>query len=133
MKKSTTSLVTTAALAGLVLLASGCFLNRPWTPYVCSGPTSGCVDSVYTFTVETALAAEVRLAWGDGDTTKWLSVGSDTLIGCVRPMPPPMPEYARASHAWVEAGSYPVTAQAQSAYGISTWGGPWTITVIGSE
>jgi len=99
--------------------------DPPATPTQPVGPTSGTIDSVYSYST-TATDPEghhvqYRFNWGNGQYSSWTS-----LVNSGQP--------ASKSFTWLYPGIYEVNAQAKDEYGkISPWSSPLLVTISGSD
>ncbi len=96
----------------------------PGTPSPLTGPDSGLVDSLYSFTTVTSDPnrdrVRYRIAWGDGDTTAWSDLIPENLE-------------VTFTHAWAQSGEYSIQAQAQDEKGLeSGWTMPHIIVIADS-
>ncbi len=114
---------TLTVLLAAVALFVGCDSNtEPETPTVPGGPSGGEIGIAYTFlsaaTDPDSDQVAVRFDWGDGEKSDWTDlVTGGTTVGM--------------SHAWDDAGTYEVTAQAKDAKGAtSEWSTAATIVII---
>ncbi len=95
--------------------------NNPPVPQTPTGPTTGYVNTSYSFT-STAQDPEgdsisLRFSWGDGDTSNWSSF---------------VPNNSNVSlnHTWTNTGYYDIKVQAKDKNGaISGWSGSLTIQI----
>lgn len=93
------------ALIFSVVLFSGCKKNKaPDAPLIPSGPTSGSINTEYTFSSSAEDPDEdsvaIRFIWGDGDTSAWSTwQASEDSISM--------------SHSWSNSGTYSIKAQAE--------------------
>ncbi|MEO0226979.1 MAG: Ig-like domain-containing protein [candidate division WOR-3 bacterium] len=94
--------------------------NPPNTPTI-TGPTSGYVTVVQTFSATTTdpdgQNISIRFAWGDGDTSSWSSyVPSGGTV--------------QDTHTYTSTGTYSVRAQARDVQGAtSNWSSPHSINI----
>jgi len=122
------------ALIFSAVFFTGCKKNKaPEIPSTPSGPTSGSINTEYTF-VSSAEdpngdSVAIRFDWGDGDTSEWSSweTSGDSIS---------------LFHTWSDSGSYLIKAQAKDKNElISDWSAglmiviavAWTKTFGGSE
>ena len=90
------------------------------TPTRPDGPTSGIIDTDYSFTADGATSSlghsiEYRFDWGDGTFSDWLPVGTTS-----------------ASKSWSTAGNYPITVQARCATDtdiVSNWSDTLSVNI----
>jgi hypothetical protein len=115
--------VVSVVIIMLITMSSLCNKNKlPNTPTVPSGPTSGFVDSTYTFsssaTDPEADNVSIRFYWGGTDTSDWSGyVTSGSAV--------------TASYAWSFPGTYSVKAQAMDEDSVvSAWSTGHTIDII---
>ena len=114
--------------AGL-LFAAGCSLfSTPAAPALDTGPSAGRVDSVCSFRFAAYWGAEIKVAWGDRETTGWFPIEYESRLGRLRPMPP-LEGFASALHAWAAPGTYSITSRARDGRRYSAWSDPYTITI----
>jgi hypothetical protein len=93
------------ALIFSAVIFTGCKKNKaPDMPSTPAGPTSGSINTEYTFTSSAEDPNEdsvaIRFVWGDGDTSIW-----STFV--------PSGDSVSMSHTWSNAGSYTIKAQAE--------------------
>jgi hypothetical protein len=110
-------------LAAVALFIVSCDQNTaPETPTVPGGPSGGEIGITYTFlsaaTDPDSDEVAVRFDWGDGEKSDWTNlVTGGTMVSM--------------SHAWDDAGTYEVMAQAKDAKGAtSEWSTAATIAII---
>jgi hypothetical protein len=110
------------ALIFSVVIFPGCKKNKvPDMPSIPTGPTSGSIDTVYTFSSSAEDpdddSVAIRFAWGDGDTSDW----SDFV---------PSGDSVSMSYSWSDSGSYSIRAQAQDLNeAVSSWSSGHQITI----
>jgi hypothetical protein len=102
-------------------IVSGGGNSPPNTPSTPSGPSSGYVDSTYTFSTSATDPdgdnVAYRFAWGDGDTSAYTSYVSSG-------------NSASNDHSYLSAGTYNVKSQAKDVNGAtSTWSSAHTIEI----
>lgn len=99
--------------------------NPPEKPATPSGPSSGSINVVYSFT---SLAEDpdgdsvaIRFAWGDGNTSDWSPfVKSGDSVSM--------------SHSWADSGTYSIKAQAKDNKGAtSDWSEAHSIHIIRNQ
>jgi len=95
--------------------------NPPNTPSMPDGPTTGNVDTPYTYSTSTtdpnSDQVQYRFDWDDGTISGWTNL---VISG----------RSASKSHSWSNAGTYHVKAQARDKYGAtSDWSSGLTVRV----
>jgi len=93
----------------------------PDVPSEPSGPDRGATDSSYAFTSAAFqpdnFSVAIRFAWGDGDTSDWSGFVASG-------------ESVRLGHAWLDTGTYSITAQARDTGAVrSEWSRAHTIRI----
>ncbi len=102
------------ALIFIVVIFPGCKKNKkPDTPSIPTGPTSGSINTEYTFTSSAEDpdddSVAIRIDWGDEDTSNWCS-----FVPCG--------DSISMSHSWSDSGTYSIKAQAQDLKeAVSSW------------
>jgi hypothetical protein len=104
------------------VLFTGCKKNKaPDKPSTPAGPTSGTINTEYTFTSSAEDpdddSVAIRFDWGDGDTSDWSDwqASGDSIS---------------MTHSWSDSGSYTIRAQAQDLNeAVSSWSSSHKITI----
>ena len=115
-------LAISAMMILLVFIVPSCKKNKaPYMPSTPSGPSSGSINTEYTFTSlaedpeEDSIA--IRFDWGDGDTSNWSSYVASA-------------ETVTMNHSYSHADTYYVKAQAKDEYDfISSWSEAHSIVI----
>ncbi len=96
----------------------------PGMPTTPAGPDTGCVDSTYEFMTfagdENGDRIYLQLDWGDGDTSDWGALVSEST-------------QVRMSHAWDSVGEYSVRARAKDEKElVGDWSNVHVLTIVDS-